>query len=149
MPRAPKRNTRAAESAGGSMLRWFATRRRQQRLKKLERAGEVLRFYFADPIAFVAKEWTGVGNHMLHVSPVVWNAQSLARRIFTFEATSPALSEAENNFPVIRQKIGDSIAESDMSEEEARAELYAGILAEALVAAGEDRTEVYSILFSV
>jgi len=40
------------------------------------------------------------------------------------------------------------IAATDMSEEEARAELFAGILAEALVAAGEDRTQVYSTLFS-
>lgn len=134
---------------GGNMLGWFAKRRRQKRLKKLERAGKVLQFYFAEPIEFVAQEWTGRVGHMLHVSPDVRNAQSLASRIFTFEGTSPALSVAENNFPVIRQKIGDSVAATDMSEEEARAELFAGILAEALVEAGEDRTEVYSILFSM
>lgn len=87
-------------------------------------------------------------HHMLCVSPEVWNAQSLDRRIFAFKGASPALEKAENRFPVIRQKLGDSIAATDMSEEEARAELFAGILAEALVAAGEDRTQVYSTLFS-
>lgn len=129
------------------MIRWFAAQRRKRRQLELERASNVVRVLFPEPITFVAQEWIGMVNSMLHVSAEVWNAQSLERRILAFKGMSPAFSEAENRFPVIRQKIDESVIATGGSEDEARAYVFDGILAEALIAVGEDRNEVYSTLF--
>ncbi len=129
------------------MLGWFGEQRRLKQQQGLERAGEVIRATFPEAIAHMAQAWMGMTNAMLHVSPEVWNAQTLDRRILAFKGMSTAFSEVEEMFPIVHEKIITSTAVSGEPEEQARTNLFAAILAEALIAVGEDRSEVYLTLF--
>lgn len=86
-------------------------------------------------------------NHMLHIAPDVWNARELETRILAFKGMSPALGELEGLFPVVRQKIADAVEQAGGSHDQARENILSGILAEALISIGENRTDTYDELF--
>jgi hypothetical protein len=128
------------------MLKWLAARRRRKQDEALDAAGASVRRLFPEAIAFVAQQWTGMVDHMMHVSADDWRARSLETRILVFTDMSAGLRDLPARFDAVRSKIADAVA-AGIDEDDARQQIQAGILAEALVATGEDRRDVTAILF--
>lgn len=131
------------------VIKWLAARRRKRVETELASAARVTRTLFPEAIAFVAQEWVRVETHMLAFSAEFWTAQSLERRFIAFEGLSPAIHEVEGRFPVVSEKIAESAAKSGAAVEETKDHIIKGIFAEAVISTGENRQDVYAILFSM